>query len=190
MKWKALLRSRLFWAGLLVGFSLPVYLATLYLNDNFHEVIPYQLYRSGQPEKGELLGYARKYGIRSVLNLRGENTGMPWYDDEVRDAKLAGLTHLDFRISSKYPLTERQIADLVAVMQQAPKPLLIHCEGGADRTGLAAALYMKAMKEELQITSEADDPIERQLSLEYGHLPSFQTDAMCKTLENKKSVFN
>lgn len=46
----------------------------------------------------------------------------------------------------------------------APKPLLIHCESGADRSGLAAALYLAA------ISGAGEEVAEEQLGLKYGHI--------------------
>ena len=46
------------------------------------------------------------------------------------------------------------------LLREAPKPVLVHCEGGADRTGLAAALYLAAAGHPAQ----ADG----QLSVRYG----------------------
>ena len=53
---------------------------------------------------------------------------------------------------------------LVALLAKAEKPILIHCKSGADRSGLAAALYLAAVKKESQ--EEAG----RQISFWYGHL--------------------
>ncbi|MFH1903810.1 MAG: protein tyrosine phosphatase, partial [Candidatus Omnitrophota bacterium] len=38
---------------------------------NFRTVSPGRVYRSGQLTEKQLAGYAEKYGIRSILNLRG-----------------------------------------------------------------------------------------------------------------------
>src|SRR5947209_4291769 len=57
------------------------------------------------------------------------------------------------------------IAGILDIVRGAPKPLLIHCKSGADRTGLVAALYRYA--EGGASAAEAD----RELSLAYGHFP-------------------
>lgn len=179
---KAVLKNRIFQLGITVGAALALYIGGLHLNDNFHEVIPDKLYRSGQLEPGELTEVAQKYGIKSVLNLRGDNTGSDWYDNEVAEANASGVKHLDFRMSAKRGLTLEQTTALIAVMRDAPKPLLIHCQGGSDRSGLASALYMSAIDQSQE--SDADS----QLSLAYGHFPSFGTDKMCMTLQSAKPL--
>jgi len=49
-------------------------------------------------------------------------------------------------------------------MRDAPKPLLIHCKAGADRTGLASALYLGALEHQTRETAGW------QLSILYGHI--------------------
>lgn len=52
-------------------------------------------------------------------------------------------------------ITKKEARRLIQVMEQAPKPLLIHCGSGADRTGLA-----------IRRTGE------KQLSIRYSHIAS------------------
>jgi hypothetical protein len=55
---------------------------------------------------------------------------------------------------------------------------LVHCYGGSDRTGLATALYLAAIKH----AEESD--AESQLSLLYGHLPFGSATAMDHTFDH------
>ena len=140
-------------------------------NHNFHEVLPGELYRSGQFGEGDIAEYVKDYGIRSIINLRGENKGSPWYDAEIHDAKAAGITHIDFRMSSKRVLADAELAQLIRIMRDAPKPTLIHCNGGANRTGLAAAIYLTAIaKTDLETA-------ENQLSVRFGNFPEWAGSA-------------
>lgn len=61
-------------------------------------------------------------------------------------------------------LTPARVAALEQVMRDAPKPLLIHCKAGADRTGLASALYLGALEHQTRETAGW------QLSILYGHI--------------------
>lgn len=146
-------------------------LGILQLTGNFHTVVDGELYRSAQVSPNDLHHYARKHGIRSVINLRGENKGSNWYDDEVASAKALGLNHYDFRMSSRRQLHKDEALRLIALMRDAPKPLLIHCRAGADRTGLASALYMAA------IAKVSEGQAEKQLGLPYGHVSLWFTGA-------------
>jgi protein tyrosine/serine phosphatase len=50
-------------------------------------------------------------------------------------------------------------------MQDAPKPALIHCRHGADRAGLASALYR------FNVSGDTQKQAKSQLRSRYGHLP-------------------
>jgi protein tyrosine/serine phosphatase len=76
-----------------------------------------------------------------------------------------GLTHYDFPISAKRFVTGVQMAQILDILRRAPKPLLIHCQSGSDRSGLVAALF------EYAIAHAGAAQADRQLSLVYGHFP-------------------
>ncbi|KAA0682693.1 hypothetical protein DTW90_36745 [Neorhizobium sp. P12A] len=46
-------------------------------------------------------------------------------------------------MSASKMLSPERAGRIIALMAVAPKPILIHCQSGSDRTGLIAALYMK-----------------------------------------------
>jgi len=100
-----------------------------------------------------------------VLNLRGWNPGADWYRDELAATGAAGVEHYDVGISARAPVPADKIEQILTILRTAPKPLLVHCKSGADRTGLVSALYRYAV--EGQGTEEA----EQELSLWYAHFP-------------------
>ena len=67
-------------------------------------------------------------------------------------------------MSASTALSPAEARQLIALMAGARKPLLTHCLGGADRTGLAAALYVAA------IEGGPEGAAEWQLSPRYGHV--------------------
>ena len=160
---RAILRPlQLFVAVLLVY---GAYVLALQATGNVHTSIPGELYRSAQPTAADLRQDVQRYGIRTVINLRGSNGGFPWYKEELDASHDLNLTHLDFRMKASKELTPEQAQQLIAMMRDAPKPILLHCQQGSDRTGLAAALYVAAIAHGSE--QEASD----QLSLRYGHIP-------------------
>jgi protein tyrosine phosphatase (PTP) superfamily phosphohydrolase (DUF442 family) len=155
-------------AGVSVGLmaaSIAGYWGILQYQGNLHVVSEGVLYRSAQLSKNETQWAVREYAIKSVLNLRGSHAGQSWYDDEIEAAGELGLAHFDYPLSAKRFVTSQQIEEVLDIVRKAPKPLLIHCKSGADRTGLVAALYRFAE------TGASAAQADRELSLVYGHFP-------------------
>ncbi|MBD3775255.1 MAG: tyrosine-protein phosphatase [Betaproteobacteria bacterium] len=159
------------------------YLGALQIFGNFQEVLPGEYYRSAQVTPGRLAEYQEAVGIRSVVNLRGQNRGSSWYDEELKASERLGIAHFDFRMSASRPFSKEQALELLALLRSVPKPVLIHCQGGADRSGLASALYLAAI-------TRADEPVaERQISIRYGHIgipylsATYAMDESWETLE-------
>ncbi|MBB3773274.1 protein tyrosine/serine phosphatase [Angulomicrobium tetraedrale] len=162
------------WILVVLAVAGGAFLGIEQLIGNFHTVVAGELYRSAQISADQLADAKARYGIRTVINLRGPST-RSWYVDEVRESERLGLNHIDFKLSAEQELTEQQVEELVAVMRDAPKPILVHCKGGSDRTGLASALYVAA------IARKSEAAAEWQLSPYYGHfsiplLPSWAMD--------------
>lgn len=141
------------------------YAACLIERDNFHVVVPGQIYRSGQMDAEDLTSYIQKYQIKSILNLRGENLNQSWHETEMAIAAKLNVVHYDRGLNSGTQLTLQEMDDLVATLRQAPKPALVHCWGGADRSGLACALYCFAVQ------GEKPEEACNQMSIWYGHIP-------------------
>lgn len=145
--------------------SAGAFFGSLQLDGNIHVVEPGQLVRSAQLSKSGFARVIRTDSIRSIVNLRGAHPGAGWYDAEVAVADSLGVAHYDYGISAERPVTTKQIDDILHLLRTAPKPVLIHCQGGADRSGLVAALY------EAEIAGKSADVADQQLSLRYGHFP-------------------
>lgn len=140
------------------------YLGFLRLSGNFHEVSPGTVYRGAQMDGQALVRRHRDQRIASMLNLRGENGGADWYETEKAVTDRLGIRHIDFRMSAGKQMTPEEARHLIEEMRDAPKPLLIHCMGGADRTGLAAALYVAG------IDGGSESAADWQVSPLYGHV--------------------
>ncbi|WP_348271266.1 dual specificity protein phosphatase family protein [Rhizobium sp. Leaf384] len=162
------LRSRLAQAFAIsmaaAGICLGGYLGYLQLSGNFHTVIEGQLYRSAQPSAASLEGYVRLYGIKTVINLRGPERREHWYTEEIATSSRLGIDHVDFAMSASREVTPETADKLVEIMKNAPKPILIHCKSGADRSGIAAALYSH------KIAGHDEEMSEGQLSIAFGHI--------------------
>jgi protein tyrosine/serine phosphatase len=140
------------------------YLGVLQLYGNLHTVIAGQLYRSAQPSVQQIADYHKRFGIRTIVNLRGEQRKADWYQEEIATAKELGISHIDFRMSASRQLSQSEVDQLLQLLKSAEKPVLIHCQAGADRSGLVAALYLAG------VANAGEHAAEEQLSLRYGHV--------------------
>jgi protein tyrosine/serine phosphatase len=132
---------------------------------NVHVVVTGKLYRSAQLDRAQFENVIGEYGIKSILNLRGDSPGESWYEDEIAVSNTLGVKHFNYGIWASNPVTKQQIAEILNIVREAPKPLLVHCDGGADRSGLVAALYLS------EIENRSAEEAIGQLSFLYGHVP-------------------
>ncbi len=134
---------------------------------NFAAVEPGVLYRSNHPTPGNLAAFTRKFGLKSLINLRGQAKNGS--DALSRDtAQRLGLDFYDMAFESRgVPHKDRilRYADIIAHMRA---PALIHCKSGADRAGLAAGLFVLIRGGTVQEAL-------RQLSLRFGHIKQAKT---------------
>lgn len=90
------------------------------------------LFRSEQPGETDMQ-QVQSLGIKSILNLREDR------DDSI----LPGMQQLNrYRVkmvTSRF--TDKEIIEALGIIKNAPKPLLVHCKHGADRTGVVMAMY-------------------------------------------------
>lgn len=106
---------------------------------NLGTVIPGEVYRSSQLSSSGLTRVLTDRQIRTVLNLRGPNPEQPWYVDERAATLAAGATQVDVAMASDLWLTRDQARMLLDLLDRCERPMLIHCQWGAERTGLVAA---------------------------------------------------
>jgi protein tyrosine/serine phosphatase len=147
---------------------------------NFHAITPGEAYRSGQPDGEALARYVKQYKIKSVLNLRGACPGLDWYEEEAAASARLGLKRYDIDLAAKVELTDEEVRRLMEIFRTAPRPILIHCKHGADRTGLVAAMWKAA------VDGETKEEAGKQLALKFGHLPIGGTRAMDRSFERWK----
>jgi len=130
---------------------------------NFHQ-LDSNAYRSAQLFSYNMPYYLKKYHIKTVINLRGHDPAKKWYQVEANITKQLGVELINFKMRSTKYLDINRSKKLIAIMQNAKKPILIHCQGGADRTSLASALYIYGVK------GKSQEEAREELSFIYGHL--------------------
>ena len=104
--------------------------------DNCYRVSA-DLYRSEQPDQRDLPGL-KALGIRSVVSL------YEFFPDP-RAFEQAGFRLFQHRMAAG-SLTEEDLQRVLASIRDAPKPVLVHCWHGSDRTGAVVAAYRIAFQ--------------------------------------------
>lgn len=109
---------------------------------NFHWVREGEAARSSQAFFGGLAGLMRRHGLRAIVNLRGENSDLSWWRYERRVCESLGARHIDAQLDSRHLPTRAMLVTLIDAFEAAPRPFLMKCSGGHDRTAFACALYL------------------------------------------------
>jgi protein tyrosine/serine phosphatase len=152
-------------AVLALGLSAAGWVGYLFETGNIHTVIPGRLYRSAELSRDGFERVIKHFHIRTVINLRGANPEHSWYQSELAAARITGARHIDLRLSATHAPSAAERDEIRAALADATPPILIHCQSGADRSGLVAALY------EYWIAKRPAAQAGAQLSFRYGHFP-------------------
>jgi protein tyrosine/serine phosphatase len=109
---------------------------------NFHWVIPGEAARSSQAYVRRLGAFLEAHSLRGLINLRGRHPRFRWWRYETAVCKRHGVSYFDAMLDSRnLPLAGMLVA-LFDAFDAVPRPFLIKCAGGQDRSSLVSALYV------------------------------------------------
>ncbi len=128
---------------------------------NCYQISP-ELYRSGQPSKDGFKAL-EKAGVKSVLNLRE-------FHSDNDEAKGTGLTLYRYKLDAG-EVTKEDLMKCLLIIEQAPKPILIHCWHGSDRTGVLVAAY-RIVKRGWTPEKAKTEMMEKQFGHHYNYYPN------------------
>lgn len=144
------------------GFIRPVYWNVAKVGD--------KVVRGPQPNPVQIAYLKWRYGIRTIVNLRGA-TEFGSYALEREACERRGIALENCVLWSRDPPTREQIHAFKAIIERIAYPALFHCKSGADRAGIASALYL-ILREGVPVAAAA-----RQLSGN-GHMKAGPTGVL------------
>lgn len=107
---------------------------------NFHRISD-GAYRSSQPTMWQLRRTVKKYGIKTILNLKGANPRSAYWAFEKEQCAKLGVRLVDVKIFSRSIPTAERIREARDLFESIEYPIWMHCKAGADRTGIYATLF-------------------------------------------------
>ena len=147
---------------------------------NEAEIAP-GVFRANHPSPGRLSTLADR-GIRTILNLRGASDA-PHYRFEQEACAQSGLSLVDFEgLTARSAPARDVLVALLDQMRRAEKPFVMHCKSGADRSSLAAAVYL------LAIEGASVAQARRQFSPRFIHFKWTRTGVLDLILETYESA--
>jgi protein tyrosine/serine phosphatase len=105
---------------------------------NFHKVSE-GLYRGAQPTK-EGFKELKKLGIKTVVDLHLINSDR----DKIKDAN---LNYKSIPMTAWHPEEQDVVKFLKIAADPNLTPVFVHCQRGADRTGMMCAIYRVAVQD-------------------------------------------
>ena len=138
---------------------------------NLHRIAGTNAWRSAQPAPHQIARLAKREGIRTVVNLRGERLcGSYWLEQGVCEHH--GLKLENYQVRSRAAPSVEELRGARDLFRRVEYPILMHCKSGADRAGLMSVLFLHVHE---------GVPIEeavKQLSLKYGHIRQADTGVL------------
>lgn len=136
---------------------------------NLTEIAP-GAWRCNQPSPRRVRRL-KNLGIKTILNLRGVNQRSPYlFEQEACDA--LGMSLISCNLSARSLVPRSQLIELLDVFDEIKHPFAMHCKSGADRAGLASALYL------LHVKGASLKQAQKQLSFRFLHIRASSTGVL------------
>ncbi len=142
---------------------------------NMVQIAP-DVWRSNHPTPARFERLA-KMGIRTIITLRGRGKA-PWALLEKEACARLGITLESVALQSRKAPKRKELQALITLFRSVDKPVVMHCKSGADRAGLASAIYL------MVIMGEPVEKARRMLSLRYAHVKWSNTGVLDMLLDD------
>ncbi|MHC4514167.1 MAG: fused DSP-PTPase phosphatase/NAD kinase-like protein [Planctomycetota bacterium] len=124
---------------------------------NFHVVEDGRFYRSAQPTQAQLECWIYELRLKTVVSLRGGSPGAPHLEATRRAAENKGIRFVHHKLRARRYPTKEELLGLWKIFAEGDYPMLIHCESGVDRSGLASGVYLLWRTDDLDQAEEQLD---------------------------------
>ncbi len=133
------------WGVVLLGLVIGFLVARHKLLYHFRTIDPGHVYASGTLSWPVLGWVCRRFGIRTIVNLRYDSSEeREWYRRQKLFCAQRNILMVDFPMTTIDPPSDDQIKGFAELADDAERhPLLIHCEHGVIRTNMMVAIYLK-----------------------------------------------
>jgi protein tyrosine/serine phosphatase len=125
-----------------------------HIRGNFREVVPGVVYRSAKPTASQLSRWQAQYGLKTVINLRGVDTDD--YADEKQATAERNLKQIDIAWPQGRLFTAADVRALLSAYDESPRPVLVHCAGGVDRSGAVGVITAMSLGGKDYCTAKAE----------------------------------
>ena len=120
---------------------------------NLHRVT-WNIYRSAQPTSRGFKNL-EKLGIKTVVNLRA------FHGDRLTGTSLRGIR---IKMNAWHPEEEDVVQAMRVLLDESGEPYLVHCQHGADRTGMIIAAYRVVVQD-----WRREDAVDEMVNGGYGY---------------------
>lgn len=142
---------------------------------NMYQITP-DVWRSNHPTATRF-DRLTQMGIRTIISLRG-SCSAPWALLEQEACERHGIALKTVGLQSRKAPSRAALQALIYLFRSVDGPILMHCKSGADRAGLASAIYL------IVIQGEPVANARRMLSLRYAHLKCSKTRVLGMLLDD------
>jgi protein tyrosine/serine phosphatase len=164
---------------------------------NFHVVKENVLWRGERPNKDGMECLIEQ-GVQTIVNLELFFDDKPTFAQaKVSENKKYEVEYFRIRIKETFVLVpsyaDNQVAHFLAIVDQAPKPVYVHCLSGENRTGVMVAAY-KIFRQSVSVEQAISDMetyggVWRKADKEYiRHLPQRSKKIEKKVAKWKKEL--
>jgi protein tyrosine/serine phosphatase len=104
---------------------------------NFH-IVDDDIWRSAQPSI-ESIAVMKRHGLKTIINLRGSEENQLW---ESRICDSLGIQYFHISMDGRDVPDTAHLNNILRIIEnQQNQPVMYHCLGGKDRTGIVTAIY-------------------------------------------------